>query len=187
MLPPEYRGDIEQRIAFVVDPAERARLEASLVEPVVRKLAQHANIRRGHPNGNAYDQAVAQVTNAVWELGNEDERIGKELAAIARYETVIDPKTGSPTPKPVYVIEGSARDRMAQRRIDIARNITTLEGPEGKAILKRAEDEELAKRAAQYEDARILSEAQRRAREIVAEERIEELARAKAKSLRNNL
>jgi hypothetical protein len=187
MLAPEDRGDIPQRLAAITDPDERARIEAKLVEPVVRKLAHASNIRRGHPNGTAYDQEVAAVTNTVWELEGEDDRLAAELQAVARYETVIDPQTGQPTPKPIYVIAGPERDRVARRRLDIAKHIITLEGPEGAVRLKRAEDAELAKRAAQHEDARVLFEATRRAREMVAEERIEELARAKAKSMRNNL
>jgi hypothetical protein len=187
MLAPEDRGDISQRLAAIADPAERSRMEAKLVEPVVRKLAHAANIRRGHPNGTAYDQEVAAVTNTVWELEGEDDRLAKELNEVARYETTIDPQTGQPTPKPIYVIAGAERDRVARRRVDIARHIVMLEGPEGAIRLKRAEDAELAKRAEQHEDARVLFEASRRAREMVAEGRIEELARAKAKSMRNNL
>jgi hypothetical protein len=186
-LPPEYRGDIPQRLAAISDPAERARMEAKLVEPVYRQLAVAANIRRGHPNGTPYDQAVAEVTNQVWTLESEDQRLADQMSAIARYDTKVDPKTDQPTPVPVYVIEGAARERIQRRRIDIAQNITALEGPEGKARLKRAAEEELAKRAEAHENRRILFEAEKRAKEMVANERIEELARAKAKSLRGNL
>jgi hypothetical protein len=187
MLAPEDRGEIPQRLAAIADPAERARMETKLVEPVVRKLAHSANIRRGHPNGTAYDQAVAQVTNQVWSLQDEDDRIAADMAKVIRYDTAIDPKTGQPSHTPVYALSGRARDIAAQRRVDIVKHVFALEGPEGKLRLERAAEEELAKRAEQHESARILTLADKRSREIVAEERIEELARAKAARLRNQL
>lgn len=188
MLAPEDRGNIPQRLAAIADPAERAAMEAKLVEPVIRELAHQSNIRRGHPNGTAFDQAVAQVTNQVWSLQEEDDRIAADMAKVIRYDTVIDPATGQPSHTPVYALSGRAREAAAQRRVDIVKHVFALEdGPEGKLRLERAADEEVAKRAELHESARILTRADQRAREIVAEERIEELARAKAARLRNQL
>ena len=184
MLAPEDRGNIPQRLAAIADPERRAAVEAQLVGAVMQTKANAANIRRGHPNGSLHDQAVAEVTNRVWDLESEAGRIGEELDAVARYETVIDPVTGQPSPKPIYAVSGTARARLEARQQQIAGNILTLEGPEGQAALNRAADAELAIRQARHEDARVLFEAERRARQIVSEERIEALAQAKAKSLR---
>lgn len=187
MLAPEDRGDIPQRLAAISDPAERARMEAKLVEPVVRRLANAANIRRGHPNGTAYDQAVAEVTNQVSALLDEDDRLAEDMAKVIRYDTRTDPQTGQPSHTPIYGLSGRAREFAEQRRVDIVKHIAQLEGPEGKLRLERAREAELAKRAGQHEEARILHLAEKRSHEIVAEERIEELARAKASRLRNQL
>ena len=157
------------------------------MEPVVRKLANAANLRRGHPNGTAYDQAVAEVTNQVWELEAEDGRIADEMAKVVRYDTTIDRMTGQPSHAPVYALTGRAREAAALRRVDIVKHVVALEGPEGKLRLERAAKVELARRAEQHANARILHLAERRSHEIVTEERIEELARAKAARLRNGL
>ena len=187
MLAPADRGDIPKRLAAIADPAERAAMEAKLVEPVVRELAHQSNIRRGHPNGTSFDQAVAEVVNQVDALYNEDDRIAAEMDKVIRYDSVIDPKTGQPSHTPVYALSGRAREAAAHRRVDIAKHVIALEGPEGKLRLARAADAELAKRAELHESASILSRAEKRAREIVADERIEELARVKAARLRSQL
>lgn len=187
MLAPEHRGDIPQRLAAIADPGRRAAVEAELVGAEMQKLANASNIRRGHPNGSLHDQAVAEVLNRVEDLESEARRINDELDVVIRYETVIDPTTGQPTPKPIHAVTGATRERLAARLSAIAGNVLTLHGPEGKVALNRAADAELAIRAVRHEDARILFEADRRAREIVANERIEDMAQLKAKSLRSGL
>lgn len=187
MLAPEDRGDIAKRLAAIADPDERSAMESKLVEPILRQQAHAANIRRGHPNGTAYDQAVAEVVNQVDALYNEDDRIAAEMDKVIRYDSVIDPKTGQPSHTPVYALSGRAREAAAHRRVDIAKHVIALEGPEGKLRLERAADAEVAKRAELHESARILSRAEKRSREIVADERIEELARAMAARQRNQL
>lgn len=181
-LGPEDRAEVNKRLQGITDPERRAAAEAREVEAVIRRYAVSANISRGHPNGSAYDREVASISVDVQTLEREGDRIRADLGDVARYE-----KGPNGQSVPVYRYSGARREGLGDRLLQITRNILELEGPGGKHRLDRAMSQELATRRQAHEDLRIMRLAEKRAAEIVTEERIEELARAKAKGLRNNL
>lgn len=181
-LHPDDRAEVAQRLQGITDPERRAAAEAREVEAVIRRYAVASNIRRGHPNGNAYDREVAAITVEVHELERRASSIRAELDEVARYE-----KGPQGQALPVYRHSGLSRQRLNDQLQQIAANILELEGVGGKHRLDRAMAEELAARRKAHEDARILHEAGKRAAQIVADERIEELAQAKARAMRARL
>lgn len=185
MLSPEDRAPIMQQLARISDPAEREATEARLVEPVVRRYAALANIRRGCPGGTAYEQEYATILNEVERLEDEAARIRTELGEVGRYEVRADSETGKPTAVPVLLYSGTERARREDRLRSIAGHVLALsEGEEGKRRLAKAADAEVAKRRSAYEDLRIHKIAEARAASIIAEERIAVLAESKAKMMR---
>lgn len=181
-LHPDDRAAVAQRLHGITDPERRAAAEAREVEAILRRDAVSANIRRGHPNGNAYDREVAAITVEVQELEREAANIRGQLEEIARYET--GPRGQA---LPVYRYSGLRRSEMEARLQSIAGNILELEGVGGKHRLDRAMKQELAARRTAHEERRILQMAEKRAAQIVADERIEALAQAKARNMKSNL
>jgi hypothetical protein len=182
-LHPDDRAEVAKRLQGITDPERRAAAEAREVEAVIRRYAISANIRRGHPNGNAYDREVAAINVEILQLEEQEAaRIREELDEVARYET--GPKGQA---LPIYRLSGLRRSEAEARLRTIAANILELEGIGGKHRLDRAMAEELAARRKAHEEARILSMANKRAAEIVADERVEALAQAKARTMRSGL
>lgn len=181
-LHPDDRAEVAKRLQGIADPERRAAAEAREVEAIIRRYAVSANIRRGHPNGTAYDREVASISVEVETLEREADRIREELDEVARYET--GPRGQA---LPVYRHSGLARQRLNDRLQQIAANILELEGVGGKRRLERAMADELVARRKAHEEARILDMANKRAAQIVADDRIEALAQAKARHMRSSL
>lgn len=183
MLSPEQAGDIPQRLARIADPVARKQAEAEMVEAAMTAHANASNVKRGHPTGNAVDREVAAISVQILDLEAESQSNVAKLSAVARYDQVTDPTTGHPTPVPVPLLNDAARARLEDRQRQIVQAILELEGPGGKHRIDRAAAEELEKARAAHEQARIVREADKMARTMVADRQIKALAEAKAKSL----
>ena len=131
-------------------------------------------MRRGHPNGSRYDQAVAEITNRTRTLENEAYRLDAELKEVTGYDRHGTPK---------FALGEATRANHLHRQGEITRHILALHGPEGHRMLAEARDAEVENRRIASENAHVLAEATRRAAAKSLEARIEALALVKAKSL----
>ncbi len=181
-LSPEDRAEVNQRLQGITDPERRAAAEAREVEAVIRRYAVASNLRRGNPNGNAFDREVAALSVEVDVLKREAARIREELQEVGRYET--GPRGQA---LPVYRYSGLRRSEMEARLQNIAANIEELEGVGGWHRLNRAMNEAVDARRKAHEEARIMHMAEKRAAQILAEDRIEALAQAKARNMKASL
>lgn len=130
-------------------------------------------------------EALSQL-NQLRLLGAERDRIQAELTEVREHRTETDER-GNPVAVPVHALQGSARAAREARLHEINHQAALIAGVEGEAALKQAARSDAIRtrelKAALFEREEI----ERRAREMVREDRINAAARTKAKFLKGSV
>lgn len=164
------------------EPSVKAAIHSFLLDKRRELL-----IRGGAGQGATQTQrTMLEHANQVRQLDAEIGRIDADLSDVLRYETQID-GNGQPVPVPVYAKQGDARTALEARKTELARQMALIAGVEGDRQLREANRADaLAAREARERVAEF-HEAERRAKQIAKEDRINKMAEAKAKFLKDNL
>jgi hypothetical protein len=186
-LPDRFRTPIEAQLRNLPDH-RRAAEEPRLIAEALRQNSLQLRVKAGAGEGaNPYQQEVFQLARDRQQLEQEAWRLETELAEVVRWDNVTDPATGKATPVPVEAVQGEARKAKQGRIDEIGRHLKQLEGIEGQRRLQKAMKLTLEAEKAQREQLADNAEADRRARELVREERINKQAQARARMLRPNV
>lgn len=185
-LPPRFADPIKAKLANV-SSAERPALEAKLINEALRQNSFEVRVKAGPGEGaNAYQiESFAQARDK-HELETRAWQLETELAEVVRWDNVVDQTTGQAKPVPVEKVQGHTRQLKVGELAEIQRKLSALEieGPNRlKDALKKAAEAEQAKRQQLADHVEV----ERRAREMVREDRINERAATKARMLKGSI
>lgn len=187
-LPPEMAREVEAKVNALGDvtPEVRAAKEAEFTAAAVRskRVDLIAKIGVGH-DATPYHREQADISREVADLNREFERIQADLAHVSRYEMDYDPKTGEPTPVPVYSVTGTRQRAYIAQQEDILRRIRLLVNPDGTPGIegaRRVREALAVSAAAQAELARQVSE-EAEAKSLAQTMGREERVKARAESI----
>ena len=189
-LPPQHRDRIRAELA-TAHPDHRDALEDRLVLEAVRAIRgdQMVDSSFGAGTPDLYQQERLAVAGELRRLDDRLAAITASLLEVSRSDTeyddrnnaIIDPETGKPKLKHTYRHTGHARHVLELESAEIVRKIASIDGPEGQLRLKRALFEEVERRKAIHEQLEDHAEIERRAVALNREDRIERLARQRAR------
>ena len=182
-LPPEARARVEAQMRTLpadTSPFARQMTEADLVRWEMAAATRATATARQMMEANEVGRAIAEIEFEVQEADRERTRIQAELAEVSRF----DPRTG----EPVLKYQDSERKAREFRLMVLEGKIKHLApgGNDATVRLEQAKQRELEKRRKAHEAAFVQQEAARRADEIIRDERVEALARAKANMRRHS-
>lgn len=153
----------------------------------LRERQREFRIRCGPGEGaTATEREALDQMNQLRLLTEEAHRIKAELVDVREHRTEYD-ENGQPKPVPVYTIQGSLRSAKQSRLEEIGEYWALIAGVQGEAALARATREDALRARALAAQADDLREIERRAQEMVREERLNAAASQKAKFLKGNV
>jgi len=192
-LPPHLSGPIVA--AMNAAPVEaRAAIERRMVGEALREHSLGLRVTGGAgPNANVYQREFFAVARDRQALDREAFDLEARLAEVDHWRPefdaagspVIDARTGQQKVKAVDKVQGHARKQLEARRAEIERAVKALEGAEGQRRLQKALRDAVATEKAQRQQVAEYQMAERRAAEIVTEERVAKMAEAKARMLKS--
>jgi len=181
-LSPADQQTVRQRAG-----SSRPEAISSALNAFLRERQQEVRIRCGAGDGATETEREAlDQMNQLRLMGEESARIEAELAEVREHRTEYD-ASGSAMAVPVYALQGSIRSAREARLDEIRETMALVAGIEGEAALQRAARTDAVRIRKLQSDAFELREVERRANEMVREDRINAAARAKAKFLKGNL
>ena len=181
---PEVQDRIRAKLANVT-PGNRDLFEQEFIREELYQYAAYTRVKAGVGEGaNAYQREFYAINAEVNQTSDEITRLTTELA---RKRTMRDPATGQVvelddpyhSPERIRAMEAELNNQLARLR--------ALDGPEKARRLEKAKARAVAQRKEVLQQIADHKEAERRAAEIVRNERIEKAAEAKAKRLRSAL
>lgn len=188
-LDPRLRAAVEAEMRGVL-PHMRESAERRAIQKVLADNARLIRSRAGYDASvGPYWQEVAAITSEYNSLLDEVARIDVAMAEVARWDNEFDAH-GKPTPKAVPVLTGTAlrhaqiRQRSLIYQASLLANEDGSPGPDASRRLQKALHEDVQLQKAKREEVAILREAEKRAEQIVRNERVEARAQALAKSKR---
>ena len=153
----------------------------------LRERQQDVRIRCGPGEGaTATEREALDQMNQLRLMTEEFHRLETELAEVSEHRTEYD-ASGNAVPVPVYVLQGDLRSARQARMDQIGEQMTLVAGIQGEAELKRAARVDALRIRKARSDVSDLREIERRAQEMVREERLNEAAKTKAKFLKGNI
>lgn len=129
--------------------------------------------------------AMSQI-NQTRLLVEEYHKLQSELAEVREHRTEVD-ANGNAVAVPVYVLQGSLRTAREVRMDEITKQTALIAGIQGEAELKEAARVDALRIRKTRQDVADVREIERRAHEMVRNERLDNAAKTKAKFLRGNL
>ncbi len=183
-LPPEAQDRIRAKLAKVT-PGNRDLFEAQYIRDELYAFSSYTRVKAGVGEGaNAYQREFFALNAEVAQTSDELTRLSAE---IDRKRTIQDPATGQ-TVELTDPYHGPDRLKALQAEFNnqLAR-LHALDGPEKERRLEKAKAKAVADRRAVLQQIADHKEIDRRAAEIVRNEKIENAAEARAKRLRSSL
>lgn len=185
-LPPRIAEPIKAELASA-SPERRPALEAKLIAEALYSNSLQLRVSAGPGAGaNPYQiESFAQAKERQ-DLENEAWSLRAELADVARWDNVADPKTGKQQPVAVERVQGHPRKLKEGRLNEIERKLEALK-IEGPRRLKKAMQEAVEAHKAKQQQIADEAEARRRAEQIVREDRINDRAAVRARMLKGSI
>jgi hypothetical protein len=153
----------------------------------LRDRSAEVRIRCGAGDGATETEREAlDQMNQLRLLTEESHRLETELADVREHRTEYD-ANGNPVPVPVYALQGDLRSSRQHRLDEIREEMALVAGIQGEAALQRAARADALRIRKLNSEAFEVREIERRANEMVREDRINEAARTKAKFLKGNV
>jgi len=193
-LPPEMRQAVEARLSQLGDvtPEQRAAKDVEFTFDAIRSKRMELRVLTGvGSDASPYHREQVAIAREVRDLSKEFDRLSEQLTEVARYDTSVDPVTGDAKAVPVYAVSAERAKGIASQQDDISRRIRLLlnddgtMGYEAEKRLRQRLHESATQRAALHEQVAGRAEAERRADEIIREERINKQAQSIASMRRN--
>lgn len=183
-FPPEVQDRIRAKLATVT-PGNRDLFEERFIREELYAFSAYTRVKSGVGEGaNAYQREFYALNSEVNQTSDEITRLTLELA---KKRTMTDRATGQTVElEDPYHAPDRVRAMEAELHNQIAR-LHSLQGPEKERRLAKAKDRAVADRKAILQQIADTKEADRRASEIVRNERIDKVAEARAKRLRSSL
>lgn len=179
-LSPEDRQKVIQNASRSNDPdALNVALHGFL-----RERSAEFRLKAGAGEGATATEreAISQI-NQLRLLSEEHSRLEAELAEVREHRTELDAH-GNPVAVPVYALQGASRAAREARMNEIRHQQALIAGVQGEEALKRAAREDAIRIREVRAAIADRDEIERRAHEIVREDRLNAAAAAKAKFLR---
>lgn len=187
-LAPEHQREIHDQL-YGLSPAEREAREPEIIRA---KFRQVLGVSRGQTGvgetATQYHKEMSEIAGEFRQMHDEIAYFQKQLDRV-RFENRFNDQTGKNEPVEVAVLSAERRRGYAaniaelQRRQRLLLNEDGSFGIEGAKRMQRALDQSARTLKRVDEERAIAAEINRRAAEIVREDRINKLARARAKML----
>lgn len=183
----EVRAKLEALPAHLTEE-QRTIKETEYVGEVIRSMQSELRARNGlHSSALPYHKEHAAIAGEYMELAREHQRLGSELLRVDRHDTVRNPETGKVEAVPVFAVTGERAQAYEATQQSIRSRMFLLLDDDGKPGVESQRRLKQALHASvgivkQLNEAKAdNAEAQRRAAEMIREDRIT----ARAKSLAN--
>ena len=182
-LPPHVADPIKAQLANMPE-ANRAAKEKELVEGAYYGLALASRVKSGpgalSDGATIYHQEFFEVAQDAQRLNDEFFDLTMKLAEVDHVKHSADPRTGAPVQTVVNKVDGERRRGMEVRLAQVQLHIKALEAETPRRLAK-ALKETVEKRKEHSQALEDHAEVERRAVEIEREDRIDKLARQRAK------
>jgi hypothetical protein len=183
-LSPSVRANVESRLEALPANGRTVAAEQSIIVQELEAYDRAVKVWGGPgPNANAYQLELHLVENEFWDAQRKFADLSNQLQTVTEVRVTFDPTTGEEKEVQTLLLNGDARSAAEYQVEELKRQMRLL-GPDGyerEKRLKRAKFEAVQDAKRIQEELEIDREAERRAAEIVRNERIDEKARAHAK------
>lgn len=184
ILPPEKQAEVEAALSGLTLTARQQR-EPQLVQQALEDNHFELMVAMGPGEGaTAYQREYFQQLNEGRDIQQQLAAIEADLAEVVDKRRDEDPTTGATVWHDVHKLEGQQRTNAEHRRTDLLYRLSLLKGVEGQRRLEKATVDAVEQHKARQAALADEAEAQKRADEMLREERIEERATLYAKSKR---
>lgn len=184
MFAPEVRDRITAAVGDLPPEAAQRRTQELIQAELERNKLAFCVLAGPGETANAYVREQFEIERQKYDMQGEVWRLETELAAIGGWETFTDPDDGSEKPRAVPQVQGERRRAMEARRDELLRQQRVLETIDGPKRLRAALTEARENEKRLLDEVALQREVDVRAKAMLREERVKELATNRAKTLR---